>query len=236
MHAPSAWTLGDSIHTAAIDFSPAPSGRDAQLRRMGEATDGPITRLFGGRFVFDKANELLLDGLLPAVVRIRPGEDGAARLRSLIDLIGDEVLASRPGRSLALERLLELLFVEAIRHQDDQPTEPRPGLIAGLADARLAPVLRAVHADVRKPWTVAKMAGIAAMSRSSFAERFNRVLGLAPIDYLLHWRMAVAKDRLRHGGDSLAEIATACGYQSASAFSVAFTRTVGQPPSTYRTS
>jgi len=93
-----------------------------------------------------------------------------------------------------------------------------------------------MHVDVGKPWTVAELAALSAMSRSSFAERFNRVLGMAPIDYLLRWRMALAKDRLRHGGESLAEIATACGYQSASAFSVAFTRTVGRPPSTYRTS
>jgi len=236
MHAPSAWTLGDSIDTAAIDFRPAQAGRDAQLRRMGDGTGGPATRLFGGRFVFDKANEMLLDGLLPAVVRIRPGEDGAARLRSLIDLIGDEALSNRPGRSLTLERLMELMFVEAIRHGDNQPAAQRQGLIAGLSDTKLTPVLRAMHVDVGKPWTVAELAALSAMSRSSFAERFNRVLGMAPIDYLLRWRMALAKDRLRHGGESLAEIATACGYQSASAFSVAFTRTVGRPPSTYRTS
>ena len=235
MHAPSVWTLGDRVDTAAIDFRPAENGVDAQVQRVGDRADGPVTRLFGGRFVFDKANALLLDGLLPPVVRISPGEDGASRLRSLLGLIGEEALAHRPGRALTLERLLELLFIEAIRHEAAAADVERQGLIAGLSDPRIAAALRAVHGDVRRGWTVADLARIAALSRSSFSDRFSRTVGIAPIDYLLRWRMALAKDRLRHGGERLAEIAQSCGYQSVSAFSVAFTRTVGCPPSAFRT-
>jgi len=232
MHAPSAWTLGDSVDTAAIDFA-AGLGVDPQVRRMGDSTDGPVTRLFGGRFVFDQHNALLLEGLLPQIVRIRPGEDGAARLRRLLDLIGDEALSQRPGRSLTLERLLQLLFIEAIRHEIFHPEETRRGLVAGLSDPRLAAALRAMHLDVERGWTVGELAAIAAMSRSTFSDRFSRVVGLAPIDYLLRWRMALAKDRLARG-ERLADIAWGCGYRSVSAFSVAFTRTIGCPPSTYR--
>jgi AraC-like DNA-binding protein len=71
------------------------------------------------------------------------------------------------------------------------------------------------------------------MSRSVFAERFSRIVGLPPMDYLLRWRMAVAKDALRSGRRRLAEVAFACGYQTVSAFSTAFTRTVGCAPSRY---
>jgi len=233
MHAPSVWTLGDSAETTAVDFTGG-HGEGAQVRRIGDRTDGPVTRLFGGRFVFDPANSLLLEGLLPPVVRIRPDEDGAARLRSLLDLIGDEVLSERPGRSLTLGRLLELMFVEIIRHEAAQPDIVRQGFIAGLSDSRIAPTLRAIHGDVERGWTVADLARIAALSRSSFSDRFSRIVGVAPIDYLLRWRMALAKDRLRHGGERLAEIAQTLGYSSVSAFSVAFTRTVGSPPSAFR--
>jgi AraC-like DNA-binding protein len=82
-------------------------------------------------------------------------------------------------------------------------------------------------------WTIARLAAVAGMSRSVFAERFSRTVGRPPIDYLLRWRMAVAKDALRARDRRLAEIAFACGYESVSAFSTAFTRTVGCPPSRY---
>jgi AraC-like DNA-binding protein len=71
------------------------------------------------------------------------------------------------------------------------------------------------------------------MSRSMFAERFSRVVGMPPIDYLLRWRMALAKEALVAGRDRLATIARRCGYQSVSAFSAAFTRTVGCRPSRF---
>ncbi len=233
MHAPSAWTLGDRADTAPIDFTGGHGG-ETRTYQIGDRADGPVTRLFGGRFVFDAANTLLLEGLLPPVVRIRPGEEGSARLRSLLALLGDEALAQRPGRSLTLERLLELMFIETIRHEAAQPDVAGQGLIAGLSDPRIAPALRAIHADVERGWTVSDLARVAALSRSSFSDRFGRVVGTAPIDYLLRWRMALAKDRLRHGGERLAEIAQTLGYSSVSAFSVAFTRTVGCPPSAFR--
>jgi AraC-like DNA-binding protein len=109
----------------------------------------------------------------------------------------------------------------------------RPGLLAGLADPRLALALNAVHAEVKRSWTVAQLADIAGMSRSVFADRFARIVGLAPIDYLTEWRMAIAKDMLRAGEARLAEVAFECGYQSTSAFSTAFARSVGCPPSRF---
>jgi len=74
------------------------------------------------------------------------------------------------------------------------------------------------------------LAKTAGMSRSAFFDRFVRMVGLRPMEYLVAWRMAVAKDLLR--GDTLAldEVASRVGYGSASTFSTAFSRHVGQPP------
>jgi AraC-like DNA-binding protein len=77
------------------------------------------------------------------------------------------------------------------------------------------------------------LARLSGMSRSMFAERFSRVVGMPPIDYLLRWRMALAKEALVAGRDRLATVARRCGYQSVRAFSAAFTRTVGCPPSRF---
>ena len=130
-----------------------------------------------------------------------------------------------------LTRLVEVLLIEALRSTpgEDAP----PGLLRGLADARLAPAIRQMHGQLARSWTVAQLAKTAALSRSAFFERFTRTVGLPPMEYLLAWRMAVAKDLLRRHDLGLAEVAERVGYGSASTFSTAFSRHVGQPPSRY---
>jgi AraC-like DNA-binding protein len=108
-------------------------------------------------------------------------------------------------------------------------------LVAGLGNRHVAAALRAMHGDVRRCWTVAQLASVAGISRSVFADRFSRVVGMSPMHYLLHWRMALAKDALRAGTSPLAQVAFACGYQSVSAFSTAFSRIVGCSPAKYAT-
>jgi AraC-like DNA-binding protein len=90
-----------------------------------------------------------------------------------------------------------------------------------------------MHESPTKPWTVAQLAKEAALSRSAFFERFNRAVGVAPMEYLLAWRMAMAKHLLRQNEGGIADIAQRVGYSSASTFSVAFTRHVGMPPTRY---
>jgi AraC-like DNA-binding protein len=107
------------------------------------------------------------------------------------------------------------------------------GLLAAMADPQLAAALKVIHAQFRRTWTVTELASTSGMSRSVFAERFNRVVGLAPIDYLLKLRMAVAKDALLFSGKRASEVAFLCGYKSVAAFSTAFRRTVGCPPGAY---
>ena len=131
-----------------------------------------------------------------------------------------------------LARLVELLLIEALRSKpaDNAP----PGLLRGIADARMAAAMRHIHGDPARSWTVAQLAKKVALSRSAFFERFTRTVGLPPMEYLLAWRMALAKDLLRRDDDlGLAEVAERVGYGSASTFSTAFSRHVGQSPSRY---
>jgi len=90
-----------------------------------------------------------------------------------------------------------------------------------------------MHERITDPWTVAQLAKEAALSRSAFFERFSRAVGVTPMEYLLRWRMAMAKNLLRRKEGGVAEVAERVGYGSASAFSVAFTRHVGLPPTRY---
>lgn len=203
--------------------TPAPAGEV----RHGTRSGPPEVRLLGGYFVFGSPDAALLVSLLPAVVHVR----GAERLSTLVRLVGDEARERRAGRDLVLTRLVEVLLVEALRSTSGE--DAPPGLLRGLADARLARAIRQMHGQLARSWTVAELARTAALSRSAFFERFTRTVGAAPMEYLLSWRMAVAKDLLRRHDLALAEVAERVGYGSASAFSIAFSRHVGQPPGRY---
>lgn len=195
--------------------------------RIG-APDGPVDlRLLAGHCSFGSPDAALLVSLLPQLVHVR----GEARLATLVQLVGEESREQRPAREMVLARLLEVLLIEALRSASG--TAATPGLVRGLADARLGAALRALHAQPTRAWTVADLAKEAALSRSTFFERFHRAVGVAPMEYLLAWRMALAKDLLRHRDGGIADIAERVGYSSASTFSVAFSRHVGQSPAAY---
>ncbi|MET0755122.1 MAG: AraC family transcriptional regulator [Pseudoxanthomonas sp.] len=204
-------------------LTPSPSGEVRHGTRGGK----PDARLLGGYFMFDSPDAGLLVSLLPALVHVR----GVERLSVLVRLVGEESIEQRPGRELVLARLVEVLLIEALRATagEDAP----PGLLRGLADARLAPAMKQMHGQVARAWTMAQLAKKAALSRSAFFERFSRAVGMPPMEYLLAWRMAVAKDLLRRQELGIAEVAERVGYGSASTFSTAFSRHVGQSPSRY---
>ena len=195
--------------------------------RVGDLAAPPDVRLLVGHCHFGSPDAALLVSLLPQRVHVR----GEPRLTSLVQLLIDETRAGRPARNEVLARLLEVLLIEALRCT--QATAASPGLVRGLADARLAAALRGVHEQPARAWTVEAMAKEAALSRSAFFERFSRAVGVAPMTYLLAWRMALARQLLRDESLPVAAVAERVGYSSASTFSVAFTRHVGQPPARY---
>lgn len=192
--------------------------------RHGTPEGPPDVRQLGGYFVFDSPDSALLVSLLPQLVHVR----GEPRLAALVQLVADESREQRAGRELVLGRLVEVLLIEAVRSASGAAASP--GLARGLADARLAAALRQMHEAPSQPWTVEQLAKEAAMSRSAFFDRFSRTVGTAPMEYLLAWRMALAKDLLRRNEHSMAEVAERVGYSSPSTFSTAFSRHVGQPP------
>lgn len=202
---------------------PAPEGEIRHGRRGGP----PEVRMLGGYFAFDSPDAALMVSLLPSVLHVR----GVERLPLLVQLVRGESIEQRPGRELILSRLVEVLLIEALRSAPGD-TAP-PGLLRALADARLATAIRDMHGEPARAWTVDELAKRAALSRSVFFERFSRAVGLSPMAYLLGWRMALAKDLLGRSGVAMAEVAERVGYSSASTFSTAFSRHVGQAPGRY---
>lgn len=200
--------------------------RDDETRH-GDPDGLPNMRMLVGGLAFGSPDASLLVSLLPRLVHVR----GEKQFATIVQLIRNEAREEKPARDMVLTRLLEVLLIEALRSASGGGTSV--GLLRGLADERLAAALRSIHGDPKHDWTVEKLAGEAALSRSVFFERFRKAMGVAPIEYLLSWRMAIAKNLLRHGDGGIKEIADRVGYGSASTFSIAFTRFVGVPPTHY---
>jgi AraC-like DNA-binding protein len=221
------FTMSSIEPTIPEDIDTVPVALPDGEFRLGEQSGPPEVQLLVGYCVFGSPDASLLVSLLPQLLHVR----GEKRLATIVQLVGEESRALRPARDVILARLLEVLLIEALRSAAG--TAASPGLLRGLADERLAVAIRCMHDSMARPWTVAQLAKEAALSRSAFFERFSRAVGVAPMAYLLAWRMALAKNLLRRKEGGVAEVAERVGYGSASAFSVAFTRHVGLPPTRY---
>lgn len=222
--------------TPAFTLTSHPGG-DADRRepvnmavRHGEQEGEAEFESLGGTFHVEPVNAMLLLALLPRMIHIPAAAGRAGKVGRVVDLITEECASDAPGKEILLQRLLEVLLIEALRGQGIVENDTRTGLLTGLRDPALARVLRAMHSDVRANWTVASLAKLAGQSRSAFAARFGDVLGCGPIEYLARWRMALAKDALIRGEKTLESIAEEVGYESASAFSTAFRKRQGCPP------
>ncbi|WP_213298764.1 AraC family transcriptional regulator [Paraburkholderia sacchari] len=222
-----AFTLSSFVPAPPVYLDPNKAASLHSELRYGEQEGAPDMRSLGGSFLFDGSEPGLLVSLLPKVVHVQ----GSARLSQLVQMVGEESAGQQPGSEFMLSRLVELLLVEAMR--STTAGSAPAGLLRGLGDERLARALKQLHARIDHAWTVEQLAKIAALSRSAFFERFTRMVGVAPMEYLLAWRMAIAKELLRDNGLAVSEVAERVGYGSTSTFSVAFSRHVGQPPSQY---
>ena len=214
-------------------LEPPPRGALAQrletspgVFRLGDPDAPADVRAMVGHCAFGSGDKVLLVSLLPEVIHVR----GEERLTKLVQMINDETRHDRTARDMVLRRLLQVLLIEALRSTGG-PAAP-PGLLRGMSDPQLAPTLRRIHEDPGRSITVEGLAQDAAMSRSTFFERFRREIGVAPMEYATGWRMALAKELLRNNV-ATAEIAQRVGYGSVSAFSVAFRRYVGTSPGAY---
>lgn len=152
-------------------------------------------------------------------------------LEGALQLLFSETERLRCGQRLLADRLFEVVLIQLLRWLIDHPGEagmPR-GLLAGLADERLAHCLVAIHEAPGQAWSLEAMAGRAGMSRSAFAAHFKAVMAQTPADYLTEWRLLLAQSRLRQGG-SIKQIADELGYASASALSRLFSQRIGVSP------
>lgn len=176
----------------------------------------------------DKTAGAGVAGLLGLPEPLIIARDDDPGLRPILDMLFDEAFGGRPGHRAAVDRLLELLVLVLVRHRL-ATGQGAPGLMAALADPRLAAVLQAVHAGPGDLWTLERLAAVAGMSRASFAATFKAAIGVPPGDYVTGYRLSLVKQGLR-AGRSLKTLAARTGYASPTALARMFRQRVGVGP------
>jgi AraC-like DNA-binding protein len=223
------FVLASDPDMAAEDAARLYAGAKSNIVRYG----GDDTVLIGGGFIFQTGNAQLLLDALPSFIHIPAKEPAAAILRGTLALLDDELGNGRMGASLMTRRLADILLVQGLRAYVAMHGAARAGWIGALNDRRIGAALNLMHGDVGHDWKVDELACAVGMSRSGFALRFKELVGAPPRDYLLRWRMQLARDALRRDESSVASLAARFGYASESAFGNAFKRVFGRAPKRY---
>ena len=198
--------------------------------------EGPVSAKFVCGYLACDAHPFnpLLDSLPPLIKAGDPQGGDKGWLGQFIRLATMESADKRAGGESVLAKLSELMFIEVIRrHLETLPPE-QAGWLAGLRDPFVGKALSLMHASPAQNWTIEDLAKDAGLSRSVLAERFADLVGMPPIQYLANWRMQIAAGLLSSGSANIATVAAEVGYGSEAAFSRAFKKMVGVPPSAWR--
>jgi AraC-like DNA-binding protein len=206
---------------------------DLTMMRLGGG--GEATRCICGYFGCERhADRLFLAGLpLTIKINLRADAGGEWLERSVRHLVS-EAGSGRPGQSVLLSKMAEVLFVETLRRYMEQLPPEQTGWLAGARDPVVGAGLALLHRKPCHPWTLDELAAEVGASRSVLVERFTRFLGEPPLTYLASWRMQLAARLLQTTRKTVIELALDVGYESEAAFNRAFKREFGLPPAQYR--
>ncbi len=167
---------------------------------------------------------------LPAVLAFTPDYERHPELRTVVTMLADDCTRAQPGGEASRAALIDLLTVHILRHLPEH-TGSRPP--AG--EPAIAGVLREIHENPGRPWTVQQLSDVAGLSRAAFTRRFRAATGTSPMAYLTQWRLDSAAHVLQQSDAPLTAVARRFGYATPFAFTTAFRRRYGVPPGRYRT-
>ncbi|MFD7256346.1 AraC family transcriptional regulator [Streptomyces sp. NPDC059874] len=234
-------TLADSPETLVTAPACAPDDREPYDAYASDSVDrsgggGPVTVVLCGAYRLDPSRTHPLLLTLPDLIHLPARSGDHPELRSAVALLAAELETPRLGTDAAVPALLDtlLLYILRIWFKEQPARGDTTGWAAALNDPPVTAALHAIHRDPAAPWTGAKLAAEAGLSRARFARRFAMLIGQPPLGYLTWWRMTTAARLLRTSEAPLRSIAHQVGYTSEFAFANAFKRTYGTPPGTYR--
>jgi AraC-like DNA-binding protein len=232
------YQLSDDPRTPPIQLTELVGNSQGGLRAViRHGAGGPATNLICGAFEFQGPQAAASLEMLPHWIRVPKRERHANEwLNATVRFLRRETREPGMGSETIITRLIDVMFVEAVRAWlKDQP-EGSAGWLGALRDPSIGTALGLIHKVPEKQWTVPSLAAQVGMSRSPFAARFTALVGQAPMSYLKHWRLQLAAKLLQNKALALSSIAEQVGYGSMPAFSRVFKREFGVAPGQYRRS
>jgi AraC-like DNA-binding protein len=172
--------------------------------------------------------------ILPPALHVEPVGGPSDWLPQTLGMMAAEAREPRPGGEAVMTRLADIVVIQAIRSWLENDPGAQRGWLGALSDAQIGPAIALIHRHPERAWTVSSLAGEAVMSRSTFAARFQDLVGESVMQYVTRWRMQVAHEALRSEGATVAELAARLGYRSDAAFARAFKRVLGVSPGSAR--
>lgn len=211
--------------------------RPGELLRYGSPA-GAGTELICGHFEFQDAGHHPLIASLPGLVHIRKDSAHGAPftwLHTALDFIDYESQSRDPGAAAIITKLSEVIFIQALRaYMRENRVNTR--FLAALNDKYIRKSIEQIHRDPGYKWRLELLAKVAGLSRTVYAERFQKLTGMTPMKYVTHWRMEKAKQLLLDATLSVDEVAAQSGYAASESFQKTFKKIVGVTPSHYRKS
>jgi len=227
-------------HSLSSDLEIEPQAFACSIQKDADARfsttgAGASTALLCGGYRFERDEHPPLLSMLPPVIHLAAADRGDDdQIDATLRLLLAEHDSDAVGASATVARLVDLLFIFAVRSWLDRGREIGDAWIDAMRDPQLGRALAALHTKPELGWTTEQLAATAGMSRASFARRFKQLVGEPPHAYLTRWRMDVAARLLRDTDLTLARIAERAGYRSEFSFNRAFSRSRGTPPGRYR--
>ncbi|MBR0951259.1 AraC family transcriptional regulator [Bradyrhizobium canariense] len=207
------------------------SSRLGVVRHGGRAK--PHTTMICGNFTMSRPLYGGVLDILPHVLLLKPNADGGW-LEAILRRMVSESARQRPGQSVALSRLTEVLFVEVLRCWIASLGPGQGGWLGAISDPHIGPALKLIHESPERPWTLSELGHRVGLGRSAFSARFTRLVGQSMHRYAIERRMAEAAFLLETSDEPIARIASRVGYETAAAFSKLFHRHHGLSPGRYR--
>lgn len=222
--------MGDAAAVPVADILKEQAQQGELAIRFGG--NGARTNLVSGAFRFEGENMPSMMAAMPALIHIPRDKrtDEVGWLEGLAYYLLLEARASHAGAALMISRLIDIVIIRTLRSWVQIAPTGSVGWLGALVDRRIGRALAALHEAPFRTWSVSGLAEIAAMSRSSFAERFTTLVGEPPLQYQTHWRLALAKDMLENTELRVKDAARRVGYESEAAFSRAFKARFGVAP------
>jgi AraC-like DNA-binding protein len=212
-----------------------PDGQEVELmsymgvRTWGNSRVGSTVMLSGTYELEGEVSRRLLNALPPLLVLSNDAWESP-----LVGLLAEEIVKDDPGQEAVLDRLLDLLLIAVLRAWFARPDASAPGWYRAYGDPVVGRVLRLIHDDAARPWTVADLAAEAGVSRAALARRFTELVGEPPMAFLTEWRLSLAADLLLEPGATIGSVAYQVGYSTPFALSTAFKRVRGMTPKQYK--